>query len=322
MPVSRRLRDFSSSRHAATRGPSFDASVSASSSAAFVRFASRGESEPPPPALARLARTFTSADSATATRDAAADAGASVPARLARNVSTQMLSALCRIFASDVSAFATLRVPPHAFAHAFGSIVESSDATLARRSPPPLRRVEGDGVPRLAASPLAVSIAFAASTTSVSPSEHKIQVSSRDRFTSVTSGSALTNCFSLALPNARETASTASERAPTARNPPARGLGAPPGGSGVGPRMENLPAASAAVARESPTLATNMRGKEESDDGGGARAGSRGSSEPGGAGIGAVGTERSSHDAHARRSAPLGPSRGVRPRGRARRETT
>ena len=65
-----------------------------------------------------------------------------------RNVSTQMLSALCRIFASDVSAFATLRVPPHAFAHAFGSIVESSDATLARRSPPPLRRVEGDGVPR------------------------------------------------------------------------------------------------------------------------------------------------------------------------------
>ena len=248
----------SSPRHAATRGPSPGASFSASSSATLARFC-----------VARRIRIVAPRSRASrelsprglGDRDEGRHRRRERPSpRAARNVSTHMLSMLCRIFASDVSAFATLRLPPHAFA--FGSIVEfgrHARAPIPAASSP--RR--GRRRPRLAASSLAspslrrvhhVRQPVRAQDTRVQPREVHLRHP----------GSAPTNCFSPAPPKARETASTPAARATPrrrARCRRARGLWrVPPEARALVHGLENLPAASAAMARESPTLATNMRG--------------------------------------------------------------
>mmetsp|Transcript_31339 Transcript_31339/g.78592 ORF Transcript_31339/g.78592 Transcript_31339/m.78592 type:complete len:259 (-) Transcript_31339:702-1478(-) len=200
---------------------------------------------------------------------------------------------LWRIFASDVSAFATRRFVPQKDPE--DPYPETADPD-SRLDPPPVSgelvpvplplewrsraaRIAfpvGDSsppaveVPLVAEIPRTVSTAFAASTTSVSPSEHRMHVSTSLRSSSVTSGSAFTQCLMPALPNARDTA-----RIPSARCTPSQLRTVPPsrtirlrsaGRLGRWSRDWKMIAPSRLVtmARESPTFATNIRGGSSS----------------------------------------------------------
>ena len=146
-----------------------------------------------------------------------------------------MLSILCRIFASEVSALATRRflvqkdfsnppkptrspaAPPPSIASDVVitsplsptlRLVELRRALLPRIAfPVGERKLDFDGVAEFPLNmPCTVSTAFWPSTTSVRPSEHRMHAPTCARSSSVTTGSALTHFFIPALPKARDTA--------------------------------------------------------------------------------------------------------------------